>query len=259
MSISLKNRLLFLAAAAISSSVVLADSSLRLGTEGAYPPFNYYDSDGNLAGFDIDIGNALCEEMEVECTWIAQDWDGIIPALMAGRYDVILASMFITDERMKQVSFTDPYQASAMTFVAHSENEVADISPEALAGKSIGAQGSTTQADFLEEGYADSKIRLYPTQDAVNLDMANGRLDIQAGDIIPMIEWLKTEEGACCERVGELISDPEYVGYGVGMAVRKNEDELRERLNAALASIIEKGIYDDINDKYFDVSLLTLE
>lgn len=259
MSNTLKKRLVLLAAAAIASSAVLAESTLRLGTEGAYPPFNYYDSNGQLAGFDIDIGNALCEEMAVECTWVAQDWDGIIPALMAGRYDVILASMFITDRRMEQVSFTDPYQASAMTFVAHSDDNVTDVSPAALAGKSIGAQGSTTQASFLEALYADSKLRLYPTQDAVNLDMANGRLDLQAGDIIPMVEWLQTEEGACCERVGALITDPDYVGYGVGMAVRKNEDALRERLNAALAAIIEEGIYDEINDKYFDVNLLTLE
>lgn len=259
MFINLKKQLLLMAVTIIFSSTVLADSALRLGTEGAYPPFNYYNSDGNLAGFDIDIGNALCEEMQVECTWVAQDWDGIIPALMAGRYDVILASMFITDERMKQVSFTDPYQASAMTFVAHSENEVTDVSPEALEGKAIGAQGSTTQASFLEALYTNSDVRLYPTQDAVNLDLANGRLDMQAGDIIPMVEWLQTDEGACCERVGEVITDPEYVGYGVGMAVRKNEDDLREQLNAALASIIEKGIYDEINDKYFDVSLLTLE
>lgn len=252
-------KLIAITATVLASSSIWAQSTLRLGTEGAYPPFNYYDSNGELAGFDIDIGNALCEEMGVNCVWVAQDWDGIIPALMAGRYDVILASMFITDRRMEQVSFTDPYQASAMTFVAHKSANVRDTSPTALAGKTIGAQGSTTQGDFLEAQYQSSSIRLYPTQDAVNLDLANGRLDLQAGDIIPMVEWLKSPEGACCERVGELITDPDYVGYGVGMAVRKNDDALRERLNSALATIIENGIYDDINNRYFDVNLLTLD
>lgn len=252
-------KLTAIAVTLLASSTIWAQSTIRLGTEGAYPPFNYYDSNGQLAGFDIDIGNALCEQMGANCVWVAQDWDGIIPALMAGRYDVILASMFITDRRMEQVSFTDPYQASAMTFVGHKSANITDVSPAALAGKTIGAQGSTTQGDFLEAQYPDSTIRLYPTQDAVNLDLANGRLDLQAGDIIPMVEWLQTQEGSCCERVGELITDPEYVGYGVGMAVRKNDDALRERLNAALAAIIENGVYEEINNRYFDVNLLTLK
>ncbi|MBR7890281.1 transporter substrate-binding domain-containing protein [Marinomonas sp. A79] len=129
----------------IMPNISIANETLRIGTEGAYPPFNYYKADGQLAGFDIDIGNAICAEMERECIFVAQDWDGIIPALLANKYDLVLASMFITEARKKQVAFSSPYQASAMTFVADKYIELKDVSPAAMKGKIIGAQGSTTQ------------------------------------------------------------------------------------------------------------------
>jgi polar amino acid transport system substrate-binding protein len=237
-----------------------ATDSIRIGTEGAYPPFNYYTADGELAGFDVDIGNALCAKMDIKCDFVAQDWDGIIPALIAGKYDVIIASMFITDKRKKMVDFSDPYQKSAMTFVLPKDSDISTISPSSLAGKVIGAQGSTTQADFLMEMYPDAEIRLYPTQDAVNLDLVSGRLDAQVGDLIPMHDWTtKTDDGNCCQLAGKLITDRKYVGDGVGMALRQEDDDLRERLNQALAEIIADGSYQKINDKYFSVNLLTLQ
>ncbi|MVW75076.1 ABC transporter substrate-binding protein [Pseudomonas xionganensis] len=234
--------------------------TLRLATEGAYPPFNYYTADGKLAGFDIEIGQALCERMQVKCSLVAQDWDGIIPALLGRKYDVVIASMFITEERRQMVSFSDPYQKSAMTFVVTKDSTLNDFSPQALAGKTIGAQGATTQADYLMAMFPDSDVRLYPTQDAVNLDLASGRLDAQVGDMIPMLDWTqKSTDGSCCRLAGEPISDPKYVGEGVGMAVRKEDEALRQQLNQALAAIIADGTYQAINDKFFSVNLLTLE
>lgn len=134
---------------AVATSASVQAETIRIGTEGAYPPFNYYTADGQLAGFDIEIGKALCSEMKVECEFVAQDWDGIIPALLAGKYDMILASMFITDARKQQVAFSEPYQASAMTFVVDKQSGIKDVSPEAMKGMIIGAQGSTTQAEYL--------------------------------------------------------------------------------------------------------------
>ncbi len=244
---------------ALLASTGASAETIKIGTEGAYPPFNYYTADGQLAGFDIEIGKALCENMKIECEFVAQDWDGIIPALLAGKYDVILASMFITDERKKQVSFSQPYQASAMTFVVDKNSGIKDVSPKALKGMIIGAQSSTTQAEFLLAQYPDSEVRLYPTQDAVNLDLASGRIDAQAGDIMPMTDWLATEDGSCCEKAGALITDRTYVGDGVGMALRKEDKELLQRLNKALANIIEDGTYQKINDEYFSINLLTLK
>lgn len=240
----------------------LADDTLtlRIGTEGAYPPFNYFTPNGQLAGFDIEIGKALCAKLKANCSFVAQDWDGIIPALQAGKYDVIIASMFITEQRKKMVNFTHPYQKSAMTFVTPKDSNLTDFSPEAMSGKVIGAQGSTTQADFLTAQYPDSDVRLYPTQDAVNLDLVSGRLDAQVGDMIPMLEWLgKSDDGRCCQLAGEPITDVRFVGEGVGMALRKEDDTLREKLNQALSDIVADGTYKAINDTYFTVNILTLK
>ncbi|PXF29402.1 amino acid ABC transporter [Pokkaliibacter plantistimulans] len=242
------------------TSLDAAATTLRIGTEGAYPPFNYVTPDGQLAGFDVEIGKALCQQMQADCSFVAQDWDGIIPALQAGKYDVILASMFITEQRKQQVSFTEPYYKAAMTFVTHKEDAISDFSPSALAGKVIGAQSSTTQADYIAKVYPDAELRLYPTQDEANLDMVNGRLDLMVGDLLPMMEWTtKTKDGDCCTLAGQLITDPTYVGEGVGMAVRKTDDALRQQLNQALDAIVANGTYKTINDKYFPINILTLK
>jgi polar amino acid transport system substrate-binding protein len=240
-------------------SAVAQDKVIRIGTEGAYPPFNFIDQTGKLAGFDVDIGMALCEQMKVKCELVAQDWDGIIPALVAGKYDVIIASMFITEERKKVVSFTDPYYAAAMTHVTATGSDIKEFTDAALAGKAVGAQSSTTQAEYIQKTYPSADIRLYKTQDEANLDMANGRLDVMVGDVIPMLDWTtKTEDGKCCEIVGDPITDKAFVGDGVGMAVRQDDNELREMLNKALAEILANGTYKTINDKYFTINVKTM-
>lgn len=240
-------------------SAVAQDKVVRIGTEGAYPPFNFIDQTGKLAGFDVDIGMALCEQMKVKCELVAQDWDGIIPALVAGKYDVIIASMFITEERKKVVSFTDPYYAAAMTHVTAVGSDIKEFTDAALAGKAVGAQSSTTQAEYIQKTYPSADIRLYKTQDEANLDMANGRLDVMVGDVIPMLDWTtKTEDGKCCEIVGDPITDKAFVGDGVGMAVRQEDNELREMLNKALAEILANGTYKTINDKYFTINVKTM-
>ena len=233
--------------------------TIRIGTEGAFPPFNSIDASGNLIGFDIEIGNALCEKMGAECVWVAQEWDGIIPALLAEKYDVIIASMFITEKRKEKVAFSDPYYTAAMTLVAPKDSPITDYSAESLAGMAIGAQNSTTQSDYITAIYPDSDLRFYATQDEVNLDLANGRLDFQVSDLIPMLEWTESENGACCELVGSPITDPQWVGDGVGMAVRKENEDLLAMLNQALADIVADGTYKEINDKYFSLDIYNLE
>ncbi|MDC9721052.1 MAG: transporter substrate-binding domain-containing protein [Gammaproteobacteria bacterium] len=257
------NKIRTLAASALFCLLSISQVSaadIRIGTEGAYPPFNFYTADGKLAGFDVEIGEALCEQMQKDCSFVAQDWDGIIPALLANKYDVILASMFITDKRKKMVDFTDPYQMAAMTFVVDKHSTLSKFDDQTMDGMAIGAQGSTTQADYLEALFPNADLRFYPTQDAVNLDLASGRLDAQVGDLLPMLEWIeKTDDGSCCKLAGEPITDPTYVGDGVGMAVRQEDDVLRADLNKALAAIIANGTYQAINDKYFSLNLLTLK
>jgi polar amino acid transport system substrate-binding protein len=254
-----------IAALAFAASTLLAASAsaetLKIGTEGAYPPFNFTEPSGKLGGFDVEIGMALCEKMKIECEVVGQDWDGIIPGLQAKKYDMIIASMFITDERKKQVSFTDPYYLAAMTHAAPKGANITDFTNEGMKGKAIGAQSGTTQADYVAAVYPDADIKLYPTQDEVNLDMANGRLDLQVGDMIPLLDWVtKNEDGkACCELIGEPITDKKFVGDGVGIAVRQEDNALRERLNQALKEIRADGTYQKINDKYFAIDIYTMK
>lgn len=238
-----------------------AADKIKIGTEGAYPPFNFVDSAGKIGGFDVDIGLALCERMKAECEVVAQDWDGIIPGLLAKKYDLIIASMFITEERKKQVAFTNPYYLAAMTHVAPKGAGFTTFTNEALKGKTIGAQSGTTQADFIAATYPDADIKLYPTQDEANLDMVNGRLDLQVGDMLPLLDWVtKNDDGkACCEIIGEPITDKKFVGDGVGIAVRQDDNELREKLNKALDEIRADGTYKKINDKYFSIDVYTMK
>ncbi|PTM98880.1 ABC transporter substrate-binding protein [Mycoplana dimorpha] len=254
-----------IAALILAASTLLAASAsaetLKIGTEGAYPPFNFQDASGKLGGFDVEIGLALCEKMKVECEVVAQDWDGIIPGLQAKKYDMIIASMFITEERKQQVSFTDPYYLAAMTLAAPKGANITDFTNEGMKGKTIGAQSGTTQANYATAVFPDADIKLYPTQDEVNLDMANGRLDVQVGDMIPLLDWVtKNEDGkACCELIGEPITDKKFVGDGVGIAVRQEDNALRERLNQALKDIRADGTYQKINDKYFAIDVYTMK
>ncbi len=249
-----------LVAAGLFGVAAHAADKFVIGTEGAYPPFNKIEADGTITGFDVEIGQALCAKMGAECTVVAQDWDGIIPGLLAKKYDMIIASMFITEERKKQVSFTNPYYLAAMTHVVPKDSTITEFTKESLKGKTIGAQSGTTQADYIAAVYPDSEIKLYPTQDEVNLDMVNGRLDLQVGDMLPMLEWTtKNTDGACCKLAGAPITDPKFVGEGVGIAVRQEDNALRERLNKALDELRADGTYKKINDKYFPIDIYTMK
>jgi lysine-arginine-ornithine-binding protein len=228
---------------------------IRIGTEGAYPPFNSYDADRNLVGFDIDIAKALCAQMNVECEFVAQDWDGIIPSLLAKKYDAIVASMSITEERLKKVDFTEKYQEIPSRFMAVKGSGIQAVDPESLKDKILGAQSSTTHATYLEDIYVGSQIKLYQTLDDANLDLAAGRIDLVLAASVPLMEWAKTKAGACCEFVGDNIKSVKYFGKGAGIAVRKEDGQLKEMFNKALSEILANGTYKKINDKYFSFSI----
>lgn len=223
-----------------------------IGTEGAYPPFNYVDTDGKLKGFDVDIANALCEEMKVECEIVAQDWDGMIPALLAGKFDGIIASMSITDERKKVIDFSDKYYNTPPAIAVPKDSDLKGVSVDDLAGKTVGVQVSTMHADYVEKVLTKSEIKTYPTADEYKLDLANGRLDAVNDDSIVLGEWLKSEAGACCKLLGLVKSVPEIHGIGAGIGVRKEDTDLRDMFSAAIKAIRANGKYAEINKKYFD-------
>ncbi len=247
------------AAAALAVAAGIAPASagekLRIGVEGAYPPFSWKEADGTLKGFDIDIAWALCEKMGRECEMVEQDWDGMIPALLAKKFDAIVASMSITEERMKRVDFSQKYYNTPNNFVGAKSVEF-DVSPDGLAGKVIGTQRGTTHQCFLEKIYPESDLRLYGTQEEVFLDLAAGRIDLSFSDSIQAEEgFLNTDAGKDFQFVGPEQFDLECHGEGAGIAVRKGEDELREALNTAIKAIRDDGTYKQINDRYFKFDL----
>ncbi len=238
------------AAIALFSTQAMAEK-LVIGTEGAYPPFNNLESDGTLTGFDVDIAKALCEEMKADCTFVAQDWDGIIPGLIAKKFDAIVASMSITEERKKQVDFSKKYYNTPPAIVVPKDSELTEASYDAFDGKTLGAQASTTHANYAEAHMKGADVKLYPTADEYKLDIANGRIDGAIDDVVVLSEWLKTDDGACCKLLGTLPVDPAINGDGAGIAVRKGDTALADRLTAAIAAIRANGKYQEINAKYF--------
>ena len=240
-----------LAAILVTPAVAQDKMQLRIGTEGAYPPFNYFNSANELIGFDVDIAKALCEKMNAECTFVAQDWDGIIPALRANKYDAIIASMSITPERQEVVDFTNKYYNTPPAIAVPKDSDIAEATPEALADIIMGAQSSTTHANYAAAKFPDTELRRYGSPDEYKLDLASGRIDAAIDDVVVLSDWIDSEDGACCKILTTLTPDPEINGPGAGIAVRDGEAELIEKFNAAIAAIRENGTYKEINDKYF--------
>ncbi|MEE8624323.1 MAG: ABC transporter substrate-binding protein [Acidiferrobacterales bacterium] len=225
---------------------------VRIGVEGAYPPFSSVTTSGQLVGFDIDITKALCKEMQVKCSMVQQDWDGIIPALLARKYDAIVASMSITEERKKKVAFSDKYYNTPAKF-ARKKGSGIEISKEGLKGKTVGVQRATTHDNFISAEFGDSvTIKRYGTQDEAYLDAVAGRLDLLLADSVAMADgFIKTDKGMEWELAGPGYTDPKYFGVGVGIAIRKQDTDLVKMFNKAIAGIRADGTYAKINAKYF--------
>ena len=235
-------------------SVSSADK-LRIATEAFYEPFAYKAADGTLVGFDIDITYALCDAMGAECEIIEQDWDGLIPGLLAKKYDAIIASMSITPDRQKVVDFAGPYYKEPTKFFAKKGSGLVDTS-EGLKGVKIGILRATTFEKYLQKHFPDAVIKGYPTQDEVYLDLAAGRVDagMSAGTAAQK-GFLDKDAGKDFDFFGCTDWDDAINGTGTGIPVRKEDTELRERFNAALSAIRANGTYKKINDKYFNFDI----
>lgn len=232
-----------------------AQETLTIGTEAAYAPFAYVEPSGELSGFDIDIAKALCAEMGVSCEIVNQSFDGLIPALNAQKIDAIIASMTITPERLEAIDFAGPYYSNPALFIAPKDSSI-ESTPEGLDGKYVGVQRGTTMANYVEQNFPDARVQMYDTLEAANLDLASGRVDVVFADAIVLKEFLKTPDGAGFTAVGEPVYDPEILGTGAGIGLRKGDTELKAKFDDALAAIIESGEYQKINDAYIDVSVM---
>jgi polar amino acid transport system substrate-binding protein len=250
-----KRLALAISAAAIAFTMGAAHAQdatkITIASEGAYPPFNNLTPDGKLEGFDIDIGKALCEEMKAECTFVTQDWDGMIPALQADKFDAVIASMSITPERLKQVDFSKKYYNTPPGIAVPKDSDIKDVTPESLKGRTLGVQGSTSHSNFAEAKYSGSDIKMYPTADEYKLDVSNGRIDAVMDDSVVLGQWLDSDAGACCKLLGQITPDVAIHGPGAGVTVKKGNTALADKFSEAIAAIRKNGKYKEINDKYF--------
>ncbi len=248
--------LLAIFALAATTAVAKDWSKVRIATEGAYPPFNYVTPAGDLAGFDVDIAKALGQAMGAEVTLVAQDWDGIIPALLAKKYDAVIASMSITEERKMKVAFSNKYYNTPAKFICK-KGDIKEFSREAIKGKNIGVQRATIHDRYLTDNYGkDVEVKRYGTQDEAYLDLTAGRVDMLLADSVALSDgFLKKPEGADYHFIGPDLSDPKWFGDGVGVAIRKEDKELVEKFNKAIDKIRSDGTYKAIQDKYFDFNV----
>lgn len=244
------------ACAAVLISTPLLAKEIRLASDFTYPPFNYMDSSGNPVGFDIEIADALCQQAKLECTWVSQGWDSLIPSLLARKSDVIMASMRITEERKKRVLFTDKYYQTPARFVAKSDNAI-EVSVAGMKDKVIGVQSGTIHDRYVSDKFGSvATIKRYSGQDEVFIDMANGRLDATFGNSDQLaLAFLDKPIGQGFEFVGKAVTDKAYIGEGTALALRQKDQELAEKFNQAIKTIRANGTYDKIAAKYFSFDI----
>lgn len=228
----------------------------RIAVEGNFPPFNYLDADNKLQGFDVEVARALCEAAHLQCEFIMQTWDDMIPNLNASRYDAIVSSMSMSEERQKLVAFTDSYYSSPSVFVVRKRTDMPDFNSKSLGGLALGVALGTVQAAYVAQVFPEAKVTIFPSSPDLYKGLAEGTIDVAFEDKLAIYDWLtNTKAGSCCEFKGNDINDPKFFGDGAGIAVRKTDDELRKMLNTALAAITSDGTYDAINAKYFPFSI----
>jgi polar amino acid transport system substrate-binding protein len=228
---------------------------IRFMTETDYPPFNFAGPDGHPAGFNVDLARLLCEEIKVSCTIQMRRFDTMIDAISNNRGDAIIASLAVTPQVRARVDFTDPYYRSPARFVARRDNALPDMKPEALAGRKIGAVAGTSFEQYLKALFTDAEVVGYPTDEALRGALRRGEVDFIFGDAFSLSFWISgTDSANCCAFSGGPFVESSYFGEGVGIAVRKGNDTLRQALNWALFRTWEKGKFTELWLRYFSVN-----
>jgi len=276
-----KNILLIVLSLSVLGLASIANSqTIRIGTEGAYPPWNNINSAGDLEGAEIDFGNEACDRMGVTCEWVTQDWDGIIPALLQGKYDIIIAGMSITEERKEKVNFTTGYMTDGARFAVLKNSGLADLNIAGMAkvnlnnaggkeqaaigqliaamdGKTVCVQSSTIHQNFLEKHMSGAvDVKLYQAVDDHNLDLAAGRCDAVLADVGSIIDFMESDGGVDVAFTGPTFSGGVF-GDGVGGAVRKEDTEILDMWNAAISEMSKDGTTAEITKEWFgrDISM----
>ena len=229
---------------------------LRVLTEAGYPPFNYYDEEGRLTGFNIDLARAVCRELNVECEINAAEWSTLVPSLKNNDADAVIASMAISSKALDDVDFTSRYYTTPARFAGKAGSGFKEISVEALRGERIAVIAGSSHEAFLRDFFQDATIRPYETAEQARAALKNGDADLLFGDGISLMFWIEgTSSNRCCEFKGEGYTEPRYFGDGVGIAIRKGNGRLREVLDYALARVKASGRYEELMLRYFPLPL----
>ncbi len=229
---------------------------VRIASEGARPPYNYLDPNGELMGFEIDLGQELCKRMSVTCIFVAQDWDGLFGALKEKRVDALMAAIEITDERLESIDFSKPYVKMPNTFIVGRPTEARNASSKALKGKTIGVEADGPHQTYLENVYPESPVKAYGSLEDAILDLAEARIDAVFGDKDAVMDFMKTRrEAQCCMVLDDVPRDPTFFSEGIGVGVRQADQDLKAMFNKALDEAIADGAYSRVRTKYFDFTI----
>lgn len=239
-----------------------AEGELSIGTEGEYPPWSMADSDGKVSGFDADVGNLLCAKLEMKCHFVVQAFDGLIPALKAKRFDIIISGMSITAERKKQINFSVGYAELANMFVVKKDSDLADIKDvetllKSLDGRTVGAQAGTTHAHFMEKRASSAVLKTYDTLDQMQIDLASGRVEAAFADASALQDFLARPDGKDFQFIDVKIQstfDPS-LGEGIGIGIAQENTELKTRIDKALCELIADGSIGKASETWFKADI----
>lgn len=241
--------------------------TLKIGTEGGYPPWSMVDAAGKVDGFDADVGNALCKVLNTDCRFVVQSFDSLIPSLDANRFDLIISGMSVTPERGKRILFSIPYAVEDAIFVLPKDSELVNANSagaifEGLSGKTVGVQGGTTHGDYLRQKATGLNVKNYDTLDQMQIDLDAGRLDATFADLTSQSKFLHKvgdKDFALSKLVIKGSSAPDVLGYGIGVGINKNNTELKEKVDAALCKLINDGTIKTSSEKWFDIDISNYE
>jgi octopine/nopaline transport system substrate-binding protein len=245
--------------AAISTTGIAAQGTLTVGTEGDAPPYSMADASGNVTGFDADVARAICTKLNVTCKFVVQGFDTLIPALDAKRFDIIISGLGITDERKKKIGYSIPYASAPQYFIVPKGSPIAKITSlppllAALKGKSIGVVTGTTYSRFVTKNIPDATVKSYDSLTQLESDLSARRFDAAVDDGSSWTDFLKKPEGANFEEVPVKIvatDDPSTLGHGMGVGIRKDDQELTKKIDVALCDIIKTGQMKAMSEKWF--------
>ena len=228
---------------------------IRFMTEVDYPPFNYAGPDGNPIGFNVDLARLICEELKVQCTVQMRRFDTLLTSLAENRGDAAMASIAVTPDMRRLADFTDPYYRTPARFVARRDSATNDVRPERLEGKEIAVVAGTAHEAFLKSLFTEADLRSYPNAELARDALRRGDVDLMFGDGISLAFWLNgTDSANCCAFRGGPFIESRYFGEGVGIAVKRGNDTLRQALNWALFRLWERGKFSDLWLRYFPIS-----